>query len=226
MKKKFIVIPAIIALGVGGFFFMKSRQATKTDTSTFVSTAIASKQDISSEISSSGTITPKDTYNITALVSGDIISADFEVGDMVNKDQVLYQIDKSSLESDINSSNNSLSKANTGYATANKDLAKAKADFSGNLYHSTRKGYIKELNIQAGDKISGGTKLATIYNDTVMNIRTPFLSTEAQNIQAGMTGTLTLTETGEQIEGKVISVSSMDQTMDGGRLVRNVTSST
>ena len=25
MKKKFIVIPAIIALGVGGFFFMKSR---------------------------------------------------------------------------------------------------------------------------------------------------------------------------------------------------------
>ena len=28
MKKKFIVIPAIIALGVGGFFFMKSRQAT------------------------------------------------------------------------------------------------------------------------------------------------------------------------------------------------------
>ena len=101
MKKKFIVIPAIIALGVGGFFFMKSRQATKIDTSTFVSTAIASKQDISSEISSSGTITPKDTYNITALVSGDIISANFEVGDMVSKDQVLYQIDKSSLESDI-----------------------------------------------------------------------------------------------------------------------------
>lgn len=223
MKKKFIVIPAIIALGVGGFFFMKSRQATKIDTSTFVSTAIASKQDISSEISSSGTITPKDTYNITALVSGDIISANFEVGDMVSKDQVLYQIDKSSLESDINSSNNSLSKANTGYATANKDLAKAKADFSGNLYRSTRKGYIKELSIQAGDKISGGTKLATIYNDTLMNIRIPFLSTEAQNIKAGMTGTLTLTETGEQIEGKVISVSSMDQTMDGGRLVRNVT---
>ena len=77
MKKKFIIIPAIIALGVGGFFFMKSRQAAKIDTSTFVSTAIASKQDISSEISSSGTITPKDNYNITDIVSGDIISANF-----------------------------------------------------------------------------------------------------------------------------------------------------
>ena len=223
MKKKFIIIPAIIALGIGGFFFIKSRQSAKTDLNTYVPTAIVTKQDISSEISSSGTITPKDTYNITALISGDIIAADFNIGDTVSKDQVLYQIDKSSIESDINSSNNSLSKANTGYASATKDYEKAKSEFSGNLYRSTRRGYIKELSIQSGDKISGGTKLATIYNDNVMNIRIPFLSPEAQNITAGMTGTLTLTETGEQIEGRVLSVSSMDQTLDGGRLVRNVT---
>ena len=223
MKKKFIIIPAIIALGIGGFFFIKSRQSANTDLNTYVPTAIVTKQDISSEISSSGTITPKDTYNITALISGDIIAADFNIGDTVSKDQVLYQIDKSSIESDINSSNNSLSKANTGYASATKDYEKAKSEFSGNLYRSIRRGYIKELSIQSGDKISGGTKLATIYNDNVMNIRIPFLSPEAQNITAGMTGTLTLTETGEQIEGRVLSVSSMDQTLDGGRLVRNVT---
>jgi len=223
MKKRFIVIPALVVLGVGGFFFMKSRNASKMDMSTFVSTAVVTKQDISSEISSSGTITPKDTYNITALVSGEIISADFNVGDTVTKDQVLYQLDKSSLESDMNSSNNSLNKASSGYANASKEYAKAKAEFAGNLYRSTRKGYIKELSIQDGDKISGGTKLATIYNDNVMNIRIPFLSAEAGNITPGMTGILTLTETGEQVEGKVVSVSSMDQAMDGGRLVRNVT---
>ncbi len=223
MKKKFIIIPAIIALGIGGVFFIKSRRSANTDLNTYVPTAIVTKQDITSEISSSGTITPKDTYNITALISGDIIAADFNIGDTVSKDQVLYQIDKSSIESDINSSNNSLSKANTGYASATKDYEKAKSEFSGNLYRSTRRGYIKELSIQSGDKISGGTKLATIYNDNVMNIRIPFLSPEAQNITAGMTGTLTLTETGEQIEGRVLSVSSMDQTLDGGRLVRNVT---
>ena len=223
MKKKFIIIPAIIVLGIGGFFFIKSRRSANTDLNTYVPTAIVTKQDISSEISSSGTITPKDTYNITALISGDIIAADFNIGDTVSKDQVLYQIDKSSIESDINSSNNSLNKANTGYASATKDYEKAKSEFSGNLYRSTRRGYIKELSIQSGDKISGGTKLATIYNDNVMNIRIPFLSPEAQNITAGMTGTLTLTETGEQIEGRVLSVSSMDQTLDGGRLVRNVT---
>ena len=90
MKKRFIVIPALVLAGVGVFFFMKSRNASKVDMSTFVPTAVATKQDISSEISSSGTITPKDTYNITALVSGEIVSADFNIGDMVSKDQVLY----------------------------------------------------------------------------------------------------------------------------------------
>ena len=223
MKKRFIVIPALVLAGVGVFFFMKSRNASKVDMSTFVPTAVATKQDISSEISSSGTITPKDTYNITALVSGEIVSADFNIGDMVSKDQVLYQIDKSSIVSDINSSNNSLNKANSGYASASKEYAKAKAEFAGNLYRSTRKGYIKELSIQTGDKISGGTKLATIYNDNVMNIRIPFLSSDAVNITPGMSGTLTIADTGEQVEGKVVSVSSMDQTLDGGRLVRNVT---
>ena len=223
MKKRFIVIPALVLAGVGVFFFMKSRNASKVDMSTFVPTAVYTKQDISSEISSSGTITPKDTYNITALVSGEIVSADFNIGDMVSKDQVLYQIDKSSIVSDINSSNNSLNKANSGYASASKEYAKAKAEFAGNLYRSTRKGYIKELSIQTGDKIRGGTKLATIYNDNVMNIRIPFLSSDAVNITPGMSGTLTIADTGEQVEGKVVSVSSMDQTLDGGRLVRNVT---
>lgn len=223
MKKRFIVIPAVVVIGVAGFIFLKSRSAGNIDMSAMVPTAVVTKQDITSEISSSGTITPKDTYNITALVSGDIVAADFEVGDTVSKDQILYQIDKSSIESDINASNNSLNKANSGYSSASKDYEKAKADFGGNLYRSTRSGYIKELSIQTGDKISGGTKLATIYNDRTMNIRIPFLSAEAGNIAKGSVGILTIADTGEQIEGKVVSVSSMDQTMDGGRLVRNVT---
>ena len=52
MKKRFIVIPALVLAGVGVFFFMKSRNASKVDMSTFVPTAVATKQDISSEISS------------------------------------------------------------------------------------------------------------------------------------------------------------------------------
>lgn len=222
MKKR-IIIPVIVVIGIAGFIFFKTRQKSNIDMSALVPTAVVTRSDITSEISSTGTITPKDTYNVSALATGDIVAADFAVGDTVSKDQVLFQIDKSNIESEITASNNSLSRANEGLASANKDYERAKADVKGNIYRSTRSGFIKELAVKKGDKISGGTKIATVYNDKVMNIRVPFLSTEAGSITAGMTGVLTISDTGEQIEGKVTSVSSMEQALDGGRLVRNVT---
>ena len=222
MKKR-IIIPIVVIAGIAGFIFFRSRQNNNVDITSIVPTAVVTRSDITSEISSTGTITPKDTYNVSALATGDIVAADFSVGDMVTKDQILFQIDKSNIESEINASNNSLSRANEGLSSANKDYERAKADVKGNIYRSTRSGFIKELSVKAGDKISGGTKIATIYNDKTMNIRIPFLSSEAGTIAAGTVGTLTLSDTGEQIEGRVTSVSSMEQALDGGRLVKNVT---
>ena len=43
------------------------------------------------------------------MVEGEVLSAGFEEGDQVEKDQVLYEIDKSSMESQLTSSVNSLS---------------------------------------------------------------------------------------------------------------------
>ena len=53
------------------------------------------KQNITSSVTGSAVVLPKDQYSITALVSGDVISANFEQGDMVNEGDVLYQIDSS-----------------------------------------------------------------------------------------------------------------------------------
>ena len=66
-------------------------------------TAVVERRNITSELSSSGTLSPKDTYEITSLVEGEIISADFEEGDQVEKGQVLYVVDSSSMESELNS---------------------------------------------------------------------------------------------------------------------------
>ena len=46
-------------------------------------TAVVEKRSISSELSSSGTLAAKDTYNITSMVEGEVLSADFEEGDQV-----------------------------------------------------------------------------------------------------------------------------------------------
>ena len=186
-------------------------------------TATVERRSITSDLSSSGTISPKDTYNVTALASGEVITADFEEGDQVEKGQVLYTIDASSMESELKSAQNSLERAQTSDDLAVEDYNEAVNDYSGNTYKSTETGFIKTLYIKAGDKVSGNTKIADIYNDKVMKIRVPFLSGEAAAIGAGNQGVVTLTETGEQLLGTVTSVSNMEETLTGGRLVRYVT---
>lgn len=223
-KKKIIICAIIVAAIIAIICMIRSSGASKArSSSSSVNTATVTKMDITSQISSSGTIASKNTYNVTALVSGEIISADFEEGDMVEEGQVLYRIDDSSKETQLTSAQNSLTRAESDLTYAQNNYNKASSKYSGNTVKATRSGYIKKLYIEEGDTISGSTQLADIYNDQAMKIKIPFLSGEAKFIGAGNDAILTLTDSSEQIGATVTSVSNMDETLEGGRIVRYVT---
>ena len=188
-----------------------------------VNTATVIRQNITSTLSSSGTISPKDTYRITSMSEGEVVQADFEEGDRVEAGQILYRIDASSMESKLSSASNSLERAQSSYDTAVSDYNEAVGKYSGNTYKATKSGYIKQLYIEAGDKVASNTQIADIYNDQIMKIKVPFLNMEAAAIAPGSPAVLTLSDTLEQLDGTVLSVSSMDEALTGGRLVRYVT---
>lgn len=188
-----------------------------------VNTATVIRQNITSTLSSSGTISPKDTYSITSMSEGEVVQADFEEGDRVEAGQILYRIDASSMESKLSSASNSLERAQSSYDTAVSDYNEAVGKYSGNTYKATKSGYIKQLYIEAGDKVASNTQIADIYNDQIMKIKVPFLNMEAAAIVPGSPAVLTLSDTLEQLDGTVLSVSSMDEALTGGRLVRYVT---
>lgn len=228
LTKKQIGIRAacVAAAGVaavwGGVRFFGASKHTGADASV-QRTATVQRMDITSSLSSSGTISPKDTYNITSLVSGEVISAEFEEGDQVEEGQVLYVIDASSMESELSSAQSSLERAQETYDLAVEDYNNAVSDYSGNTYKSTESGYIRNLYVKAGDKVGANTKLADVYNDKVMKLRVPFLNTDASGIGIGNEGLITLSDTGEQLAGTVIAVANMEESLAGGRLVRYVT---
>lgn len=224
-KKVLLAVAGVAVLAVGGLFW-HSHSAKANMTSAKAGeqkTATATVGTLTSELTSSGTISPKDTYTITSLVEGTVLTADFEEGDQVTKGQVLYQIDASSVESDLKSSENSLARANKSYQQALEDYQEAVSDYSGNTYKSTRTGFIKKLNIEVGDKVGSNTDLAELYNDQTMKLKVPFLAGEAAVIPVGSQAAITLTDTEEQLSGVVTAVSNMDEVLDGGRIVRYVT---
>lgn len=225
-KKGIVLITLGLAAVIGGVLFMQNRSRQSKTAGAEPSArrvATVTRGTLVSELSSSGTILPKDTYSITSLVEGDVIAADFEEGDQVTKGQVLYQIDVSSMESELKSANNALDRANTSYSQAMEDYSEAAANYSGNTYKSTRTGFIRQLHIEPGDKVSSNTELAVIYDDKIMEIQVPFLSGEAAVIVPGNQALLTLTDTEEQLTGVVTAVSNMDEVLSGGRIVRYVT---
>ncbi len=219
-----IVLIVVLAALLGGFFLYKKKTSSqKSQGDQSVSTATVKRTDISSELTASSSLSPKDTYEVTSLVEGEVIEANFEEGDVVEKGQVLYRIDASSMDSDLSSAETSLQRAKESAQTAQSNYAEETARIAGNTYRSTASGYIKTLYIKEGDKVNNGTKIADLYDDSVMKITVPFLSGEAAEINVGDEAAVTLEDTGEQISGTVTVVSSMEETLSGGRLVKNVT---
>ena len=219
-----IVLIVVLAALLGGFFLYKKKTSSqKSQGDQSVSTATVKRTDISSELTASSSLSPKDTYEVTSLVEGEVIEANFEEGDVVEKGQILYRIDASSMDSDLSSAETSLQRAKESAQTAQSDYAEEIARIAGNTYRSTASGYIKTLYIKEGDKVNNGTKIADLYDDSVMKITVPFLSGEAAEINVGDEAAVTLEDTGEQISGTVTVVSSMEETLSGGRLVKNVT---
>ena len=219
-----IVFIVVLAALLGGFFLYKKKTSSqKSQGDQSVSTATVKRTDISSELTASSSLSPKDTYEVTSLVEGEVIEANFEEGDVVEKGQVLYRIDASSIDSDLSSAQTSLQRAKESVQTAQSAYAGETARIAGNTYRSTASGYIKTLYIKEGDKVNNGTKIADLYDDSVMKITVPFLSGEAAEINVGDEAAVILEDTGEQISGTVTVVSSMEETLSGGRLVKNVT---
>ncbi len=225
-KKKWILAGIVVLAVAGGAFYMQNQKKASKMANAQAgkqNTAEVTKGDLISSLSSSGTISAKDTYEITSLVEGEVVEANFEEGDQVTEGQVLYQIDASSVESDLKSSENSLARANKSYQQALEEYQEAVSDYSGNTYKSTRTGFIKKLNIQVGDKVGSNTDLAELYNDQTMKLKVAFLAGEAAAIPVGSQAVVTLTDTEEQLTGVVTAVSNMDEVLDGGRIVRYVT---
>ena len=223
-KKLLVILVVILVAAVAGYWFWsnKKKEAAARNTGS-VQTATVTRMDISSELTASSSLSPKDTYEVTSLVEGEVLEALFEEGDVVEKGQILYRIDASSMDTDLSSAQTTLKRAQESEQTAKEDYEEALQKLSGNTYKSTGTGYIKTLYVEAGDKISNGTKIADLYDDSVMKLTVPFLTAEAEQITVGSEAVLTIEDTGEQIPGTVISVSSLEEVLSGGRLVKAVT---
>lgn len=178
---------------------------------------------ISSEISGSGTLKPKDSYTITSLVEGNVTDVYFEIGDKVEKDQLLLTIESSTAYREIINASSSVAQAKDTYNQAKYEYDQLMSDYEGRMYKSPFDGALRSFTVKVGDKLNNNTKIGSILNDSKMTIKVPFANNDANEIAIGQASLLELQETGEYLFGTVKSIAEETQAQNSGALVRYVT---
>lgn len=175
-------------------------------------TSTAQMQEMTVSVSSTGTIQPIDSYNVSGMVTGEVLEAPFEVGDQVEKGDVLYRIDPGSAETALQQAQLSVQQAQLNYDSI-VDGLNPKASGA---------GVVQKLHVKKGDLVSAGSPIADISDTSTMTFTVPFQSADAQRIAVGSSAQVTLAGTLETLTGTVESVANADLVGNGGALVRQV----
>lgn len=175
-------------------------------------TSTAQMQEMTVSVSSTGTIQPIDSYNVSGMVTGEVLEAPFEVGDQVEKGDVLYRIDPGSAETALQQAQLSVQQAQLNYDSI-VDGLNPKASGT---------GVVQKLHVKKGDLVSAGSPIADISDTSTMTLTVPFQSADAQRIAVGSSAQVTLAGTLETLTGTVESVANADLVGNGGALVRQV----
>lgn len=231
------VIVVIVTVGVKGIKGFQLRTMASTKRVTTTQKVKVEVRDIERVLSSSGTVKPLNTYEVRTLVEGEIISADFEEGDQVEKGDVLYTIATDDIDSKIESAQTSVTRAREEYnkavenyeeaaeeyKEAMKDYNEAKEKVGSPEIISETAGTITAVHVEEGNTIQEGAPIADIYDNSYMLLEVPFLSSEVSSDLVGKAAEVELTDNFEVLEGEVYKVSSLEKILAGNRIVKTVT---
>ena len=174
--------------------------------------ATAQMQEMTVSVSSTGTIQPIDSYNVSGMVTGEVLEAPFEVGDQVEKGDVLYRIDPGSAQTTVQQAQLAVQQAQLSYDSIADGLAPK----------ASGAGVVQQLHVKKGDLVTAGSPIADISDTSTMTLTLPFQSADAARISVGEAAAVTLAGTLETLPGTVESVAAADLVGNGGALVRQV----
>ena len=209
-KKKWIILVAVVLVAAAVLFqFIRGMGQRSGDMGGMYTYAQAERRDISATLSGSGALEAADSYTVTTLVAGDILSASFEEGDIVTKGDTLYEIDSSDASNSIERAEISLSQSQRNYykkAESMSDLTVA----------SSLGGTISGLTVKAGDTVSTQTPIAVIENTDILTLTEYYSDIYEGQIYAGMPATVSIPDQMLNLTGRVKEVTSLRRTSDTG----------
>ena len=176
---KIAVVLLVVAAIVVGCAARLQKSANSMLAGTYL-VATATRQDLTVSVSGTATLEPADSYNVTTLISGEILDSPFEVGDLVDKDALLYAMDSSDAQDSVNRAEISVEQARLSYEQAQEAL------------HPTAplSGIIGEVYVHNGQSVTAGTQIAKVVASTELTMDFLFAFADPADFYIGQQATV------------------------------------
>ena len=117
-------VGVLAVAGVGASYVMKGKKKGVE-----VRIEAVQKRDLVASVTASGQVTPRTKVDLSADITGKIVSLNVKMGDMVKKGQLLLQIDPQQFESQVQRAEAALANARAGLAQAKASLGQATKNY-------------------------------------------------------------------------------------------------
>ena len=166
-------------------------------------------------VTGTAVLEPAEKYVVSAAVTGDVVSDKFSEGQKITAGAVLYDIDKTSIQTEIQGAKLEIEGAELASRQTKDSIAKQ-------TIKSTATGTITEINIIKGGTIQVGQTVCKIVNDRTMLLKIPFLESDISSIKKGQTAKVSLIGTFFEVDGTVSKISAGNMISSGGSEVKMV----
>jgi HlyD family secretion protein len=160
MKKKismiWIAVGIVAVIAVAAFLFSGGKKKEEVN----FNTEKVAKVNILNSITATGTIEPVNEVTVGTQVSGIVSKLYVDYNSVVKKGQIIAELDKSNLTSQLNTAKASLSQAEASLKSAESDLAYQKANY--NRYKALYKKGLISANDYESARLSYQTSLQTV----------------------------------------------------------------
>ena len=194
LSKRQWVITSIVALvliaALGAYFLLLRGSATVIPTSDY---QVLKPKEFSSRVAVNGSVAPVKTANLYTHLTGPVSALDVRVGDHVNQDQLVAQIDVSSNQRELNKQ---LAEQNSGAVNTRNQIEQAQ-----NQYNQYKDALDQGLNSQINQAEAALRNADGQFNDAVINLqikdhdratgRDPMIRDQANAVNAARTQALT-----------------------------------
>lgn len=213
-KKKVIIlaVAVIFVAAFGGIFGKKNKMVSNT----FRENDMVIRGNLDVTITGSAAVEPLQRFEIIPKVSGDITYCPYEVGDSVQKDDILYMFDSSDTDITVERQRVSMQQSENNYRDALKEREKLSLK-------AKNDGIISGLTIKEGQEVNNGTKIASVDNTAILEVDLPFTQAQIGLINVGDEAVVTSSKHMSTVSGTVTHKASAAFAGNDGSTLYNVT---